>query len=520
MNVLVIIADQLRRDHLGFGGNDIVRTPNLDRLAARSQNFAQAFVTNPVCMPNRASIMTGRWPSAHGLRTNGLPLDPHVPTFVRELKDAGYRTSAIGKIHLQPMGYPFEDFQLDEIKKAMPELWDRAVAGPYGEEFQSWEDFRLHRDGNVRMPSDYYGFDDVELTVGHGDQQAGAYVSWARERGWDPAAQSGAANALETFPGWNQIYASAVPASLHPNTFIAEQSIARLRQYAQAGQSFVMQVSFPDPHHPFAPPAEYFHRHSPTNMPLPRTFHDPLESAPAHIQQIAGDRGKPGQDWTLIWAPTDEQYRHALAAELGSVEFLDDVIGGILQELDQLGLSEDTLVIFTSDHGDVFGDHGLMLKHFTHYEGVLRVPLLLAVPQVPGEIHHELVSSADIAATVTDLCLDAAMPGAQGRSLSCLWTDEQRPWRQALLIEEDQPFAMPGLSVPVRIRTVLTPDLRYTRILNEPCDELFDRIRDADELRNLAGLDEAAALESQANRALATELMRIDDDSRIPYDAA
>ena len=112
------------------------------------------------------------------------------------------------------------------------------------------------------------------------------------------------------------------------------------------------------------------------------------------------------------------------------------------------------------------------------------------------------------------------MPGAQGRSLSCLWTDEQRPWRQALLIEEDQPFAMPGLSVPVRIRTVLTPDLRYTRILNEPCDELFDRIRDADELRNLAGLDEAAALESQANRALATELMRIDDDSRIPYDAA
>ncbi len=169
MNVVVIIADQLRADHLGFAGQVPVRTPNIDRLAQQGHTFTRAYVTNPVCMPNRASIMTGRWPSAHGLRTNGLPMDPQAQTFARALRTEGWSTAAVGKLHFQPMGWPFEEFQLDEIKEVMPALWQQAI-DRFGGDFVSWEDYERHMQEEVILPEDYYGFDDVALTSGHGDR--------------------------------------------------------------------------------------------------------------------------------------------------------------------------------------------------------------------------------------------------------------------------------------------------------------------------------------------------------------
>lgn len=519
MSILLFVADQLRPEHLGFAGDLPVRTPHIDSIAARGRVFDQALVANPVCMPNRATIMTGRWPSAHGLRTNGIPLDPTARTFARTLRSQGWQSSAVGKLHFQPMGWPYEEWQLEEIRSTMPALYEAAISGPFGEDFVSWEDYQRHLDGDVRLPDDYYGFDDVALTTGHGDRVSGNYVAWARARGHDPLTMAGPEVSARRYPGWNsQVYESAVPSALHPTTYVAEEAIGRLRRFAQRPEPWILLVSFPDPHHPFAPPHEYWTRHQASDMPLPSTFTDPHETSPEHIRRVTARRGVPDADSTMTWAPTADQFRHALAAELGAVEFIDDSVGRVLAELSDLGLEDETTVAFTSDHGDLFGDHGLMLKHFTHYRSVLRVPLVIAHPGVTPGRSSALVSSADIAPTLLDLADAPALPAAQGRSLVSLMRGDESGWRTGLLVEEDQPFGIDGLAGPVRLRTVVTDSFRLTEILGRDATELYDLDADPQELVNLAG--QGTDLEATAFRVMAQELMRVDDDSVVPIDGA
>jgi arylsulfatase A-like enzyme len=519
MNILLFMADQLRPDHLGFDSALPVRTPHIDSLAATGHVFDRAYVANPVCMPNRATIMTGRWPSAHGLRTNGLPLDPATRTFPRLLRSLGWQSSAVGKLHLQPMGWPFEEWQLDEIKSRLPLLYQRAVSGPFGEDFLSWEDYERHAQAEVRLPDDYYGFDDVALTVGHGDRMSGNYVAWARARGHDPLTMAGSDRALQAYGQWpSQTYESAVPAALHPTTYVAEEAIARIERFSAGDAPWLLLVSFPDPHHPFAPPTEYWGRHDPADMPLPESFQDGHERSPAHIKRIVARRGIPDPDPTMTWAPTADQFRHALAAELGAVEFIDDCVGRVLGALAATDQVQDTAIVFTSDHGDLFGDHGLLLKHFSHYQGVLRVPMVITAPGLGTGRHRELASSADLAPTLLDLVDAPVLADAQGRSLRPIMQGADVAWRDAVLIEEDQPFGIEGLPGPVRIRTVVSETARLTEVLDQPMTECFDLATDPHELVNLAGAD--AVIEDEARRRLVRELMRVDDDSRLPFDAA
>jgi arylsulfatase A-like enzyme len=519
-NVVVIVADQLRADHLGFVGKVPVNTPHLDALARQSHVFENAYVCNPVCMPNRATIMTGRWPSAHGLRTNGIPLDPDAKTYARAMRNDGWKTSAVGKLHFQPMGYPFEEYQLDEIRETIPELYERAVTGKFGEDFRSWEDIDWHFEQEVQLPDDYYGFDNVTLASGHGDRVSGNYAQWARSRGWDPQTQAGLNNAISAYPSWDHVYESSVPAALHPTTFVTEESISRIEKFAKDGSQFCLLVSFPDPHHPFAPPTEYFHRHDPADMPVPETFNDPHESSPVYIKRLIEKRGTPGIDPMMVWAPTEDQYRHALAAELGSIEFIDDSVGRILKVLSDLDLDESTVVIFTSDHGDIFGDHGLLLKHFSHYQGVLRVPLIIRDLTTGSGVHNELASSADIAPTILDLAGAPALPGAQGYSLRGLMNGIGDGGRTALLVEEDQPFGVEDLVGPVRIRTVITENLRLTEVAGKGITELYDLHADPDELQNLVGHPGADKLLAEARAVMLQEVLRVVDDSDIPFHAA
>lgn len=517
--IVVIVADQLRADHLGFEGRVPVRTPNIDGLAARGHVFNRTYAANPVCMPNRATIMTGRWPSAHGLRTNGIPLHPEAETFPRVLRDNGWRTAAVGKLHLQPMGYPYEDYQLEQIRAAMPALWERAVRGPFGESFESWEDFQRHVDGDVTLPPDYYGFDDVSIVCGHGDRVSGNYLRWARARGFDPLAQAGQAHAVESYPGWSgQVYASAAPAALHPTTYVTEEAVRRLAEHKQG--DLLLYVSYPDPHHPFAPPVEYYGRHDPAAMPLPASFHQDHRRSPEHLRRIAARRGEPDIDPMMLWAPTEEQFRHALAAELGSIEFIDDSIGRIMTAIEDNGLADDTVVTLTSDHGDVFGDHGLILKHFTHYQGAVRVPLIISGAVQGSGKHAELASSADIGPTLLELADVPPLETAQGLSLVPIMNGEKTPWRSSILVEEDQPYGIDGLPGPVRIRTLITERFRISRYAGTEFGELYDLVIDPDETVNLFNDPGARELRAEADSELAEALMRVADSSVVPFDAA
>lgn len=211
-NFLFLITDQHRADHTGFGGNSEIQTPQLDALAQRSVRFDRAYVANPICMPNRSTILTGRQPSVHGTRCNGVSLDPSNETFVRVLAEAGWRTALIGKGHFQNMGHgpgaadSFFRTPGDAIQRQHPEGWNL------------YEDLDRHRKERVAFPDRYYGFDHVDVTVDHGDRCGGHYYQWLLDQGVVPEQLQGPENALQRAECWNQIYQTALPEDLYPTS--------------------------------------------------------------------------------------------------------------------------------------------------------------------------------------------------------------------------------------------------------------------------------------------------------------
>lgn len=513
-NILVFIADQLRADHLGAYGNTEVRTPNLDRLAEKSMVYDAAHVANPTCMPNRASLLTGRWPSSHGTQYNGIPLNPDASTFVRQLRGCGYRTAAVGKLHHQNMGWDFEPEQREQIQRSAPLLLDPqlpdAVVPARPEGWDRWENRARHEEAYLRLPDDYYGYQEVDLVVGHGDAPGGHWPHWARKQGIEPRDLGGVSAGSDVLRDWDQVYTSAVPAHAHPTAYIGAQAEQRVRNAADSDDPFFLFVSFPDPHHPFAPPREYAHRYDPDALGLPVGFDQSHERSPEHIRQMHAKRGVPNTDPTMTFAVTEHQYRAAAAAQYGLIEFIDEQVGAVLAALEDTGQDENTIVVFTADHGDLFGDHGLMLKHFVHYRAVTRVPLMIHLPgQQSQERSAELVSSTDIAPTLMDLAAVPAFRGIQGRSLVHDGNLSSGTGATALLIEEDQPFSLPGLPAPVRIRTVISSEGRLTRYVGTQVSELYDHRSDPDELVNLAGTSQGRELEYQLSAELGELLVHL-----------
>lgn len=526
-NIVFIIADQLRADHLGFNGNTEVRTPNLDRLAADAAVFDRTFVANPTCMPNRASLLTGRWPSVHGTRCNGIPLDPDASTFVRSLAQAGYRTAAVGKLHHQNMGWDFEPDQDAQIRATDPGLLDdgtdRAVGRPREAGWDQWENRARHDGGFVEMPRDYYGYQEVDLVIGHGDAPGGHWVHWARERGVDPRVVGGPEAAAKPPTGWDQVYTTSIPLEVHPSTYVGERAARRIAESADTEDPYFLFVSFPDPHHPFAPPEDYAGLYDPGALELPNGFDQEHGDSPEHIRRMHAQRGTPNSDATMTFAVSEDQYRRAAAAQYGLIELMDAQVGLILQAVQDSGRAQDTIVVFTSDHGDMFGDHGLMLKHFVHYESVTRVPLIIRIPGAAGggqRRSNALASTADLAPTLLGLAGVGGFHGIQGRSLQPLLEGSAESVREAVLIEEDQPFSIDGLPAPVRMRSVVTERGRLTRYFGAPGMEVYDHRTDAAELHNVAGKPEAAQLQRELEIALLEEMARVCDTAPTPSSAA
>ena len=185
-NFLLIMTDQQRADHLGCSGHRVLQTPNIDSIADRGVTFDRFYVATPICMPNRATLMTGRMPSVHGVRHNGIPLSLRATTFVELMRQAGYRTAMVGKSHLQNMlDRPplVPDTRDPALAKPPPELDEASQAEPgrYDQEYA----LRWRRDPERTMDLPYYGFETVDLAIQHADQVDGHYTGWLAERRWD-----------------------------------------------------------------------------------------------------------------------------------------------------------------------------------------------------------------------------------------------------------------------------------------------------------------------------------------------
>ncbi|MCP4083791.1 MAG: sulfatase-like hydrolase/transferase [Actinomycetia bacterium] len=510
-NILFIITDQHRADHVGFAGNDVVRTPNLDALADRGTVFENAWVANPICMPNRATIMTGRMPSAHGVIFNDRSLDWGANTHVRQFSEAGYRTALIGKSHLQ---HGMSRNSVHEVHA------QAAVADPYEPGWNTFEDFERYLDDTPEMPTSFYGFDHIELAIDHGARVSGHHLRWALDQGG--RYEDLVVPYTDESPGnlrsdrWWQVYQAPYPEELHSTSFVADRTVAFIEEAAAAGQPWLAWASFPDPHHPICPPGDWFGRHDPADIDLPPSVDDPLTEATNYIQRVARIHPSKQRMWVQPCGVDGdhEMLRQAIAATYGMIEMIDDRVGQILAAVERLDQTRDTIVVFTSDHGDMMGDHGLMLKGSMHYQGTLRVPIVIADPRRDPARTTSLASSVDLGPTLLDLAGLAGYDGIQGTSLTPVLDDASVAVRDHVLVEDDLPHALAesrGTS-PAKNRTIVAADgLKYSRHSTGE-DQLFDLVADPHEMTPIQRTD--SARRAQMIERLADALMATDDDAR------
>ena len=509
-NLLIICTDQMRADHVGCAGNPVIQTPHLDALAAQGVYLGRAYVNNPLCMPGRATLFTGLTPRGHRVRTNGIPLDPSFPTVPGALAEAGYRTASIGKVHLSIFGYGRD---LD-IPALPPDQFPEII--------EHWQSGRIER-----VPTPYHGLQHVEITVGHGKEVYGDYSVWLEREHpdeWErlrsnPVGPSRlGAEGCGTFP---------LEERYHHTAYVADRTIAYLRQH-DVDRPFYLMCSFPDPHHPYCPPRPWDRMISPEDVIPPVGRERELDDLAPFFREIYE------QPLQLSGRsrPTKMAQAHRLeilAVTYGMVSLIDHHVGRVLDALDELELSEDTVVVFLSDHGDMMGDHGLLNKGPFHFEGLLRVPMIWRWPgRFRPATSLALTSLLDVPPTILDLAsvpipvgqvsipaTGSASPEAPqqppawpGRSLVPLLTGQADAVQDSVVIENDEDY------LGLRLRTLVTPTHKVTTYTGHrgpaPYGELFDLANDPHELHNLWDSPAHATLRRQLVEQLHYRLTETD----------
>jgi arylsulfatase A-like enzyme len=476
-NVLCFVTDQQRYDHLGCAGNPFIRTPNIDRLAASGTRFDRCYVSNPVCMPSRSTMWTGQMPSSHGVRCNGIALDPAVPTITSALVGAGYRTHGVGKFHLSP----FHSLHGADPATLNPADWPESK--------EMWVGGHISA-----LPTPYYGLQSAEFCGGHGDFIRGDYRRWLMREA--PHVIEGIEAWVASVGGedWESMGPSHIPLELHHSHWIADRVTEFLKEQSYTSQPFFCWCSFPDPHHPYHAPEPYHSMYDAEDMPTPTRREGELDDLPPHFSRIQHEH----LSVEGVHGPITRFYHHTpeiMARTYGMVSNVDANIGRVLTALEELGLCENTIIVYLSDHGDLMGDHWLQQKGPFHYQGLIRVPFIWSWPGYiePATVNTNLVSMLDFAPTILDLCgvpipegsrpeepfLPLELPPWPGHSLRPTLERHENAVRDAALVEQDDD------RLGMRLRTMVTDRYRLSWYAGRPYGELFDLKEDPQELRNL-----------------------------------
>ena len=435
-------------------------------------------------------MFTGLYPRNHELIMNGMALDPAVPTLTERLACGGYRTHSVGKQHLQPLLAPAD--------RAMPD--SRAF-------WQSPE--------SNEWTGPYYGFSTLDLLLGESDTAgiAGHYANWLKDNHPGAGELLEVSSAPEVPPAdLDEVWRSAIPVELHYNTWITDNAVKFIEN---TGEPFFLFVSWPDPHHPFAPPADYADRYHPDDMPLPRMDPGELDRMPSYYRELYPN----GQGFReLYWAGrqdleagsmittenvSDESMRRAIAYTYAMIEMIDDGVGRVLRELDKRGLTENTIVLFTSDHGELLGTHGLLHKGPPPYRQLTEVSILMKGPGIPaGKTIDALTSHIDLTPTFLDLTrVDSAENEFDGVSMGPLLNGRNATFRE-FNFGEYHPSARPD----VYNQTIRTDRWRLTVYPKRPeWGELFDLESDPDEHYNLYHDASVGVVKKDLRNMLATE---------------
>jgi len=397
-NVIILYTDQQRWDTINCAGFEYMHTPNLDKLAAEGVLFNNAFCNNPVCMPSRQSMLSGQYPSTIGCSTNGIEMPLDVPVLPDILKSYGYVTGNMGKLH-----------------------------------------FKNHANRDHREPHPRYGFDELILSDEPGCYDD-AYIKWIETkapgmvdkcRTSTPPCYDG--EAFNVHPrGTQHPYVFEGPEDLTHAAFVAEESCEFIKRHKD--HPFFLISGFYAPHPPLNPPQRFVDMYDPEKMPLPIMN----ESEQSNL-------GISGRRWQLSKA-----YYYAM------ISHVDDQIKRIIKTLEEQGLKDDTLIIFTSDHGEHLGDHGHMQKGPPGMDSCIHVPLIISYPAKINEQGRceDLVEAVDLAPTVLDYCGVQIPPFFQGQSLFSLLQEKNYSPRSSAFMEFKSPFE-------ISWKTIRTKEFKY-----------------------------------------------------------
>ncbi|MFC5649965.1 sulfatase [Paenibacillus solisilvae] len=472
-NILLITSDQQHWNTIGAFQSEVL-TPNLNRLVREGTAFSRAYCPNPTCTPSRASIITGMYPSQHGAWTLGTKLLEDRHCVGDDFAADGCRTALIGKAHFQPL--------------RSTETYPSMEAYPTLQELDHWR----------RFEGPFYGFEHVELARNHTNEShvGQHYALWMEEKGctnWRDyfLPPTGTMDPSVTYK-W------PIPEEYHYNTWIAERSNALLEQYARDGESFFLWSSFFDPHPEYLVPAPWDTMYDPDSLTIPQAAPGEHDSNPPHFGMtqeeqpdfsslletgygIHGYRSHLYYEYGSKFKLTDADRKKLVAVYYGMISMMDKYIGRILDKLDELSLTEDTIVVFTSDHGHFFGQHGLQAKGGFHYEDLIRVPYLVRYPgHVPAGVQSEAIQSlVDLAPTLLSFRGIPIPHGMTGVDQREVWEGFKPRARDHALIEfRHEPTT-------IHQKTYVNDRYKITVYYNQTYGELFDLQSDPQELHNL-----------------------------------
>ena len=350
-NVLLIHVDQHRFDCLGAYGNPDIKTPNIDKLAEEGQCFHNAFCSLPVCTPSRYSLLCGLHVHQHLGWTNHSTLPYGIPTFPKVLRDAGYSTAAVGKMHFTPT---YLDVGFERMS-----LCEQNGPGRYDDDYHRW----LKKNGLC---------DKNDLI-----DQVNEYRHDAPQSYWDSYG----------------VQISNLDEKHHSTTWIGDQACHELSQWENGGN--LLMVGFVKPHHPFDPPRQWFDMYNPEDLSLLSGWTE--ECLPRDLDHYQGHF--PNKDLN------EKKVKKIMAAYYASISQIDFQVGRIVDELKKNKLYKDSLIIFTSDHGDYMGYHHMVLKGNHMYDPVMKIPLIIKPPATRCDLASTevMTSNIDIAPTICDI---------------------------------------------------------------------------------------------------------------------
>ncbi len=427
-NVLFIMADQFRHDYMSCAGADFVETPNMDRIAAKGVRFTHCYTNSPVCSPARIGLAAGMMPSRLGSLGNNSYLPLSATTYYQRLRDAGYRAGCVGKL-------------------------DLAKPDPYN-----------GHDGKRGCIFGYGFTDPVEIEgkmhAGTSPTPRGPYGYWLEEQGlYDKFHQDYVARRNS---GWikDASHDSVLPAECFADAYIGHRAVEWLTSTPDDFPWHCF-VSFAGPHDPFDPPTTYAERYRERQMP------PAIKSSP---------EGKPLWTQKRRLGLTEDEVAVTRRQYCASITAIDDQVGAILDALEKRGEADNTYVIFSSDHGEMLGDHGTYTKSVP-YEGAVRVPLIAAGPGIDGGGQSDaLVELIDINPTICELAGLGPQPNIDARSICPVIRGESTEHRDSVVYTIQN------------FRAIRNRTHKYVENYNDLA-ELYDLVNDPDEQRNIASSD-------------------------------